>query len=49
MRFQNGNGAFRRGTQPGREGQKAGMGVLPPSTALKQALVQPEQLPKAPP
>ena len=49
MKLQNGNGALERGAQPRREGQKAGLSVPPSSTALQQALVQPEQEQKAPP
>lgn len=48
MRLQNGNGAFRGGTQRQPEGRKSGS-VPSSSTALKQALVQPEQQRKAPP
>lgn len=49
MKLQNGNGMPERGAQPRRERQKTDMGVPLSSTALQQALVQPEQQRKAPP
>ncbi len=47
MKSRNGNGVLERGARPQRE--YADMGVTPSSTALQQALVQPEQQFKAPP
>ncbi|MBI5911225.1 MAG: FAD-dependent oxidoreductase [Betaproteobacteria bacterium] len=49
MRIQNGKGEVGRGAQPRPKNQNAGMSVPPSSTALQQALVQPEQRRKAPP
>ena len=49
MKLQNGNRMSEHGAPPRREQQKTDMGEAPSSTALQQALEQPEQLRKAPP
>lgn len=49
MSSHNGNNAFQRGDPARREGRKAGMSASSSDTALKQALVQPEQQKKGPP